>query len=83
MVGGEEMRATRAITLVLKMSDDTHVAKTMTTSRQKRILYDLHANRAEDIFIRLLLHLRLRRWRRSGRRIHRLGLERRHQSAAN
>lgn len=83
VIRSEELRAAGAITLVLEVSEDTHVAETMSTRSQERILYDLHANRAEDVFIRVLLHLRLRRRRRGGGGIRRLGLDGRHESAPN
>lgn len=82
VIRSEELRAAGAIALVLEVSDDTHVAETMTTRSEERILNDLHANRAEDVLIRVLLHLRARRRGRGGG-IRRLGLDGRHESAPN
>lgn len=85
MIRSEEMRAAGAITLVLKMSDDTHVAKAMAAGSEEGVLDDLHANRAEDVLIRVVLHLRVRRRRRriTGRGICRLRFDGRHERAAN
>lgn len=56
MVLGEVVRAARAITLVLQMSDDAHVAEAMTAGRQEGILDDAHTDRAKKVLI--LLDLR-------------------------
>lgn len=43
----------RAITLVAKMSDDTHVTETVTAGSEERIPNDLHANWAEEVLVQL------------------------------
>lgn len=59
------MTATRAITLVAEVSDDAHVAEAVTASCEEGVLDDLHANRAQEILVRLR-HERLSRARVAG-----------------
>lgn len=47
------MRATRTIAFVVEVSDNAHVTKAMTTSREESVLDDLHANWAQHVLIRI------------------------------
>lgn len=75
----EEVSATRTVTLVLQMRHDTHIAKTMAARREEGILDNLHAYRAENVFLRPPI-LRSR-WRSRGSLFRLVGLHHGHQSA--
>lgn len=50
---GEVVATARAIALVPEVSDDAHVAEAMAAGGEERVLDDLHANRAQEVLIRL------------------------------
>lgn len=83
---GEEVRATRTIILILQMRHDTHVAETVAARREEGVLDDLHAYRAQNVFLRIErppIVLRRRGSRGRSRRglFRQLGLDRGHESA--
>lgn len=53
LLGGKVVSTARAIVLVTKVSDDTHVAEAMATRGQKRVLNHLHANRTKEVLVEL------------------------------
>lgn len=50
---GEVVAAARAITLVAEVRDDAHVAEAVAARGEERVLDDLHANRTEEVLVRL------------------------------
>lgn len=50
---GEVVAAARAIALVAEVRDDAHVAEAVAARGEERVLDDLHANRAEEVLVRL------------------------------
>ena len=50
---GEMATTARAVILAAEMSDNAHITEAMATSSEKRILYQLHTNRAHQIPIHL------------------------------
>jgi len=50
---GEVVAAARAIALVAEVRDDAHVAEAVAARGEERVLDDLHANRTEEVLVRL------------------------------
>jgi len=53
LIVGEMATAAGAIILVAKMGDNAHITEAMAASSKKRVLYQLHTNRAHQIPIHL------------------------------
>lgn len=54
MLEGEGVGAAGAVALVTEVGDDAHVAEAVPARSEERVLYRLHAYRAQQVLVQLL-----------------------------